>query len=77
LSEGADSRDSGWTALKVIGVILSSIAMLGFGALGMCGLVLAGYGAEILGLALAALLAAGASLAIMVWIVRSADRDRS
>ena len=74
MSEHADSRGSGWTVLKVIGLVLASLALSGFGLVGMCGLVLGIYDAAIFGWALAALLAAAASLAIVVWIIRSVSR---
>jgi uncharacterized membrane protein len=67
---------SGWTFLKVLGVIFGLLGMVGFGICSLCGFAFAGHDMAILGLALL-----GAVLtALCVWLVvamfRMARRDR-
>jgi cyanate permease len=67
---------SGWTPLKVIGLAVALLGMIGFGLCSLCGFVFASSDADILWLAL---LGAGIA-ALFVWmfvaIIRAARRDR-
>ena len=77
MNEPGEGR-SGWTFLKVLGVIFGLLGMVGFGLCSLCGFVVASNDSDILLLALLGAFLAGLCLWRVITIFRRAraDRDR-
>jgi len=67
---------SGWTPLKVIGVIVGLLGVVGFGFCSICGFVFAGSDRDVLWLALLGAVIAALFVWMVVAIFRAARRDR-
>jgi hypothetical protein len=67
---------SGWTPLKVIGVIVGLLGTVGFGLCSLCGFVVAGSDKDVIWLALLGAGLAGLFGWMVVAIFRAARRDR-
>lgn len=71
-----EPRGTGWTALKVVGLIFALFGMVGFGLCGLLGVAVGDGDSTVLGLGILGLLLAGGCLWGAIAIIRAGIRSR-
>jgi len=66
---------TGWTFLKVLGVVFGLLGMVGFGLCSLCGFALGGNDREVLVLAILGACIAALCLWMVIAIIRRARRE--
>ena len=67
---------SGWTFLKVLGVIFGLLGMVGFGLCSLCGFALGGHDSSVMLLAALGAVLAALCLWLVITMFRKAREDR-
>ncbi len=67
---------SGWSFLKVLGVVVGLISMAGFGVCTLCGMFFVADGADVIGLVLAGAVMTALSIWLVVFIFRKVREAR-
>ena len=67
---------SGWTFLKVIGVIFGLLGLVGFGLCSLCGFALGGHDRDVIFLAVLGAVLAALCLWMVIAIFQRARKDR-